>query len=504
MKSRPISSRLRGSRTRIEVRPRGFAVLLPASGSYRAMREFAVKSCCMTARVRTVAFQGVHVFGVDVQVELAGRLPAFAIVGLPDKPVAESKERVRGALTAIGLAPPGKRIIVNLAPADLAKEGMHFDLPIALAMLIALGALSPTMSRNMSAWASWAHGSIAGVAGVLAGRDVRRAPGLGPSARRSRAARRHGPASSTCWPTDDSIASRHQLLQGPPGDEARRRRNWPRRTAPSDSLRTSRAEETASAKRAPEIAAAGASRTTSSSHRLCLVPASRCWRRAGPASWLLLLDPKRGGAGDEHDPFRWRASAGGRQAVAPPSFRRRPSASLLSWSAAAPRAKPGEVPPAHLGVLFLDELPEFHGMVGSKRHLESGCDPGEHAGIIRRHDQRCSPALIAKRSEMAGEAEALQMRVRQILIELDALDTVIRTFQPDIDLEEVRPKQLPPRHAGYRGEVSRAVMTILRTEKRPMAARDIALRMMAERSTQHGGQAFGQYDQKADCGLSAA
>jgi magnesium chelatase family protein len=77
----------------------------------------------MVARVRTVAFQGTDVLGVDVQVQLAGGLPAFAIVGLPDKQVAESKERVRGALTAIGLALPGKRIIVNLAPADLAKEG---------------------------------------------------------------------------------------------------------------------------------------------------------------------------------------------------------------------------------------------------------------------------------------------------------------------------------------------------------------------------------------------
>ena len=90
--------------------------------------------------------------------------------------------------------------------------------------------------------------------------------------------------------------------------------------------------------------------------------------------------------------------------------------------------------------------------------------------------------LIAKRAEMAGEVEALQMRVRQMLIDLDALDSTIRVFQPDIDLEEVRPKQLPPRHAGYRGEVARAVMNILRTEKRPMAARDIALRVMAERS----------------------
>jgi len=76
----------------------------------------------MVARVRTVAFQGVDVLGVDVQVQLAGGAPAFAIVGLPDKSVAESKERVRGALTAIGLGLPGKRIIVNLAPADLAKE----------------------------------------------------------------------------------------------------------------------------------------------------------------------------------------------------------------------------------------------------------------------------------------------------------------------------------------------------------------------------------------------
>ena len=96
----------------------------------------------MAARVRTVAFQGIDVLGVDVQVQMAGGVPAFAIVGLPDKQVAESKERVRGALTAIGLGLPGKRIIVNLAPADLAKEGTHFDLPIALALLIALGALT--------------------------------------------------------------------------------------------------------------------------------------------------------------------------------------------------------------------------------------------------------------------------------------------------------------------------------------------------------------------------
>jgi len=134
----------------------------------------------MTARVRTVAFQGVDVFGVDVQVQLAGGLPAFAIVGLPDKQVAESKERVRGALTAIGLALPGKRIIVNLAPADLAKEGTHFDLPIALAMLIALGALSTDdVAQYVCLGELGLDGSIAGVAGVLPAAMFAARQGLG-------------------------------------------------------------------------------------------------------------------------------------------------------------------------------------------------------------------------------------------------------------------------------------------------------------------------------------
>ena len=86
----------------------------------------------MVARVRTVAFHGVEVLDVETQVTVTSGLPAFIVVGLPDKAVAESRERVRGALTALGLALPARRVIVNLAPADVAKEGSHFDLPIAL------------------------------------------------------------------------------------------------------------------------------------------------------------------------------------------------------------------------------------------------------------------------------------------------------------------------------------------------------------------------------------
>ncbi|MBM3550072.1 MAG: ATP-binding protein, partial [Alphaproteobacteria bacterium] len=92
----------------------------------------------MVSRIRTVAFSGIEVLPVDVQVQIAGGLPAFALVGLADKAVAESRERVRGALNALGLALPPKRITVNLAPADLVKEGSHFDLPIAIGLLLAM------------------------------------------------------------------------------------------------------------------------------------------------------------------------------------------------------------------------------------------------------------------------------------------------------------------------------------------------------------------------------
>ena len=95
----------------------------------------------MVARVATVAFEGVETRPVDVQVQIAGGIVAFTIVGLADKAVAESRERVRSALIASGLALPAKRITVNLAPADLPKEGSHYDLPIALGVMAAIGAI---------------------------------------------------------------------------------------------------------------------------------------------------------------------------------------------------------------------------------------------------------------------------------------------------------------------------------------------------------------------------
>lgn len=134
----------------------------------------------MVARVNTVAFQGIDVLNVDVQVQITSGLPAFSVVGLPDKAVAESRERVRAALAAMGLALPAKRIIVNLAPADLLKEGSHFDLPIALGLLAAMGVLPRDEIGGYAALAELAlDGALAPVAGVLPAAVHASARGLG-------------------------------------------------------------------------------------------------------------------------------------------------------------------------------------------------------------------------------------------------------------------------------------------------------------------------------------
>ncbi len=157
----------------------------------------------MVARVRTVAFHGVEVIDVETQVTIASGLPAFTVVGLPDKAVAESRERVRAALAALGLALPPRRITVNLAPADVVKEGSHFDLPIALGLLAEMEVLPQDELAGYTALGEVSlDGSLDPVPGVLlaalaaAGqrqrhhlpRGVRRRGGLGGRGRDHRGA----------------------------------------------------------------------------------------------------------------------------------------------------------------------------------------------------------------------------------------------------------------------------------------------------------------------------
>jgi magnesium chelatase family protein len=112
----------------------------------------------MVVRVATVAFEGIEARPVDVHVQIANGNVVFTVVGLGDKAVAELRERVRAALNASGLAMPAKRITVNLAPADLPKEGSHYDLPIALGIMAAIGAIPPDLALD---------GTTTAVAGVL-------------------------------------------------------------------------------------------------------------------------------------------------------------------------------------------------------------------------------------------------------------------------------------------------------------------------------------------------
>src|ERR1700753_1304043 len=123
----------------------------------------------MVARVSTVAFEGIEARAVDVQVQVSPGLPAFHVVGLADKAVSEARERVRSALIPPGLPLPARRTPVNLAPADLPKEGSHYDLPIALGLMAAIGVIPASELANYVAMGELSlDGAITPVAGVLA------------------------------------------------------------------------------------------------------------------------------------------------------------------------------------------------------------------------------------------------------------------------------------------------------------------------------------------------
>src|SRR4051812_26269932 len=134
----------------------------------------------MAARVVTLAFQGVEALPVDVQVQFTRGEPKFLLVGMGDKAVSESRERVRGAFVGLGLSLPSRRIIANLAPADLPKEGSHYDLPIALAIMASMGIIPPDSLTDWAAMGELAlDGRITAVAGALPAAVAAGAMGLG-------------------------------------------------------------------------------------------------------------------------------------------------------------------------------------------------------------------------------------------------------------------------------------------------------------------------------------
>ena len=306
----------------------------------------------MTARVQTIAFQGVDVAPVEVQAQFAGGLPAFTVVGLPDKAVAESRERVRAALGAIGLALPAKRLVVNLAPADLVKEGGHFDLPIALALLSAMEALpSDALDRHLCMGELALDGRIAATPGALpaAIAATRAERGLVcPAACGAEAALAGDETEIVAAPNLLELIAhlRGERALPPPEPAAARDHADPR------DLKDVRGQEVA--KRAIEICAAGG-------HNLLMIGPPGSGKSMLAARLPGLLPPLATETALEMAMIRSVAGQFAEEGLSrrPPFRDPHHSASLVALVGGGRRAKPGEISLAHGGVLFLDELPEF-------------------------------------------------------------------------------------------------------------------------------------------------
>ncbi|GBQ31856.1 YifB family Mg chelatase-like AAA ATPase [Gluconacetobacter azotocaptans] len=301
------------------------------------------------------AFSGIEAIPVRVEVQLASGLPSFLIVGLADKAVAEARERVRAALSAMGLALPPKRIVVNLAPANIVKEGSHFDLPIAMALLTAMKLVPPEDSGRFGAIGELSlDGRINPVPGVLPAAicAVEQSMGLVCAAAQGREARWAGDALDIL-----AAESLLALVNHFNGEQVLPSVELPQRLpddpdGPRTDLADVRGMETA--KRALEIAAAGG-------HSLLMTGppgAGKSMLAARLPSLLPDLDA------EEILEISRIHSVAGQLPMGMPIFRppfRDPhhSTSQVALVGGSSRVRPGEVSLAHRGVLFLDELPEF-------------------------------------------------------------------------------------------------------------------------------------------------
>jgi magnesium chelatase family protein len=320
----------------------------------------------MAARVVTLAFNGVDAVRVDCEVQFTRGDYALVLVGLGDKAVAESRERVRAAFTGMGLGLPGKRIVISLSPADLPKMGSHYDLPIALAIMAGMGIVPPDTLEGWAAMGEVAlDGRIVPVAGALPAAVAAGGMGLGlicPEA--------CGPEAA--WAGDTRIVAAPSLIALVNHFRGTQVLSPPKAGDMIDAdrvpdLRDVKGQE--NAKRALEIAAAGG-------HNLSFIGPPGSGKSMMAARLPGLLPPLTPGELLETSMIHSIAGliAKGQLSRNRPFRNPHHSASMAALTGGGLKAKPGEVSLAHNGVLFLDELPEFgtQALDSLRQPLETG------------------------------------------------------------------------------------------------------------------------------------